>query len=148
MLQRAGLAQALLHDPELLVLDEPVSGLDPLGLKEIRQLLSDLNKQGKTIFFSSHIISEAEKLCHRAAIIHEGRLARIVERSEWSGAGAPSVAGDPVPPPLRTGAERKGGWSRSSWKPSMRKVLGIARYTFIEIFRNRIWYVLVLLRSF
>ncbi len=53
MLQRAGLAQALLHDPALLVLDEPVSGLDPLGLKEMRQLLFDLNGQGKTIFFSS-----------------------------------------------------------------------------------------------
>jgi len=86
MLQRAGLAQALLHDPELLVLDEPVSGLDPLGLMELRQLLLDLNRQGKTIFFSSHIISEAEKLCHRAGILHQGRLARIIDRSEWSGA--------------------------------------------------------------
>jgi ABC-2 type transport system ATP-binding protein len=85
MLQRAGLAQALLHDPELLVLDEPVSGLDPLGLKEMRQLLMDLNKQGKTIFFSSHIISEAEKLCHRVGIIHQGRLARLIDQSEWSG---------------------------------------------------------------
>jgi ABC-2 type transport system ATP-binding protein len=83
MLQRAGLAQALLHDPELLVLDEPVSGLDPLGLKEMRQILLDLNKQGKTIFFSSHIISEAEKLCHQVAILHEGRLARLIERAEW-----------------------------------------------------------------
>ena len=85
MLQRAGLAQALLHDPKLLVLDEPVSGLDPLGLKEMRQLVMDLNQEGKTIFFSSHIISEAEKLCHRVAIIHEGRLARVIERSEWGG---------------------------------------------------------------
>ena len=85
MLQRAGLAQALLHDPDLLVLDEPVSGLDPLGLKEMRQLVLDLNKQGKTIFFSSHIISEAEKLCHRVGIIHQGRLARIIQRSEWTG---------------------------------------------------------------
>jgi ABC-2 type transport system ATP-binding protein len=85
MLQRAGLAQALLHDPQLLVLDEPVSGLDPLGLKEMRQLVLDLNRQGKTIFFSSHIISEAEKLCHRVGILHEGRLARIIERSEWAG---------------------------------------------------------------
>ncbi len=84
MLQRAGFAQALLHDPALLVLDEPVSGLDPLGLKEIRQLLSDLNKQGKTIFFSSHIISEAEKLCRRVGILHEGRLARVIEKSEWA----------------------------------------------------------------
>ena len=85
MLQRAGLAQALLHDPQLLVLDEPVSGLDPLGLKDMRQLLLELNQQGKTIFFSSHIISEAEKLCHRVGILHEGRLARIIEKSEWAG---------------------------------------------------------------
>jgi ABC-2 type transport system ATP-binding protein len=85
MLQRAGLAQALLHDPRLLVLDEPVSGLDPLGLKEMRQMLLELNRQGKTIFFSSHMISEAEKLCHRVGILHEGRLARIIEKSEWEG---------------------------------------------------------------
>ncbi len=83
MLQRAGLAQALLHDPSLLVLDEPVSGLDPLGLKEMRQLLEDLNKDGKTIFFSSHIISEAEKLCDRVGILHQGQLAAIIPRSEW-----------------------------------------------------------------
>lgn len=83
MLQRAGLAQALLHDPELLVLDEPVSGLDPLGLKEMRQLLEDLNREGKTIFFSSHIISEAEKLCHRVGILQNGKLAAIIERSAW-----------------------------------------------------------------
>jgi len=85
MQQRAGLAQALLHDPELFVLDEPVSGLDPLGLKEMRQLLQKLNDRGKAIFFSSHIISEAEKLCHRVGIIHRGRLARIIEKKEWSG---------------------------------------------------------------
>jgi len=85
MLQRAGLAQALLHDPAMLVLDEPVSGLDPLGLKEMRQLLMDLNGQQKTILFSSHIISEAEKLCHRVGILHEGRLARIIDRKEWTG---------------------------------------------------------------
>ena len=85
MLQRAGLAQALLHDPQLLVLDEPVSGLDPLGLKDMRQLLLELNQQGKTIFFSSHIISEAEKLCHRVGILHQGRMARVIEKKEWSG---------------------------------------------------------------
>src|SRR6185437_5161360 len=86
MLQRAGLAQALLHDPELLVLDEPVSGLDPLGLKEMRQLLIRLRERGKTIFFSSHMISEAEKLCDRVGVIHEGRLARTIERPQWQGA--------------------------------------------------------------
>jgi len=124
MLQRAGLAQALLHDPELVVLDEPVSGLDPLGLKEMRQLLMDLNKQGKTIFFSSHIISEAEKLCHRVGIIHQGRLARVIERAP--------------------GAAKRADWKTCSSRQSMRKILGIARYTFIEILRNRVWYVLVL----
>jgi ABC-2 type transport system ATP-binding protein len=85
MLQRAGLAQALLHDPDLLILDEPVSGLDPLGLKDMRQLLQKLNQDGKTIFFSSHIISEAEKLCHRVGILHEGRLSRVLERKDWQG---------------------------------------------------------------
>jgi ABC-2 type transport system ATP-binding protein len=85
MLQRAGLAQALLHDPDLFILDEPVSGLDPLGLKEMRQLLLRLNSQGKTIFFSSHIISEAEKICHRVGILHQGHLSRVLERKEWEG---------------------------------------------------------------
>jgi len=85
MLQRAGIAQAILHDPDLLILDEPVSGLDPLGLKEMRQLLLRLNGQGKTIFFSSHIISEAEKVCHRVGVLHQGRLSRILERREWEG---------------------------------------------------------------
>jgi ABC-2 type transport system ATP-binding protein len=85
MLQRAGLAQAMLHDPDLLILDEPVSGLDPLGLKEMRELLVRLNGRGKTIFFSSHIISEAEKICHRVGILHQGRLIRILERREWEG---------------------------------------------------------------
>src|SRR5258708_28006706 len=85
MLQRAGLAQALLHDPDLLILDEPVSGLDPLGLKEMRQLLVRLNNQAKTIFFSSHIISEAEKTCNRVAILHQGALSRILEKKEWEG---------------------------------------------------------------
>ena len=85
LMQRAGLAQALLHNPELLILDEPVSGLDPLGLKEMRQLLTRLHDQGKTLFFSSHIISEAEKLCDRIGIIHRGRLAKIITRGQWQG---------------------------------------------------------------
>lgn len=85
MLQRAGVAQALLHDPELLVFDEPVTGLDPLGLRDMRQRLLKLNEKGKTIFFSSHIISEAEKLCHRIGIMHQGRLARVLTRNEWAG---------------------------------------------------------------
>ena len=83
MLQRLGLAQALLHDPELLVLDEPVSGLDPLAIHDIRGLLAGIHDGGRTIFLSSHSISEVEKLCDRVLIIVKGRLAVTVNRSGW-----------------------------------------------------------------
>jgi ABC-2 type transport system ATP-binding protein len=74
MLQRIGLAQALLNDPKLVVLDEPQSGLDPLGRKEIRDLILSLKEGGKTVFFSSHILSDAELICDRVAILNRGRL--------------------------------------------------------------------------
>jgi ABC-2 type transport system ATP-binding protein len=74
MLQRAGLAQALMGDPELVVLDEPMSGLDPIGRKEVRDLILDLRAAGKTVFFSTHILSDATMLCDRVGIIVEGRL--------------------------------------------------------------------------
>ncbi len=74
MLQRIGLAQAILHDPEFLVLDEPMSGLDPVGRKEIRDLLVQLASEGKTIFFSSHIIPDVEAICDQVAMIEKGRL--------------------------------------------------------------------------
>lgn len=74
MLQRAGIAQALLHDPELLILDEPFTGLDPLARIQLRNLVIDLRNQGKTIFFSSHELSEAELICDRAAILKRGAL--------------------------------------------------------------------------
>lgn len=82
MLQRVGVAQALLHEPPLLILDEPFTGLDPLGLKDIRDIILQLKTKGKTIFFSSHIISEAEKICNRVAIIYRGKLLRIVKTDE------------------------------------------------------------------
>jgi ABC-2 type transport system ATP-binding protein len=75
MLQRVGLAQALLNDPDVLFLDEPMSGLDPLGRRDVRALILDLRDQGRTIFFSSHILSDAEALCSRVAIVAKGRLA-------------------------------------------------------------------------
>lgn len=71
---RLGLAQAILNDPDLLFMDEPMSGLDPLGYKETRDIILDLNKRGKTIFFNSHILSEVEKVCDRVAVIHKGSL--------------------------------------------------------------------------
>jgi ABC-2 type transport system ATP-binding protein len=73
-LQRVGIAQALLNDPEVLFLDEPMSGLDPLGRRDIRHLILRLRDQGRTVFFSSHILSDAEALCSRVAILARGRL--------------------------------------------------------------------------
>ena len=74
MQQKLGFARALLHDPELLLLDEPVSGLDPTGIKQVRNLIEKENKKGRTIFISSHLLSEVEKLCREVAIINEGKL--------------------------------------------------------------------------
>jgi ABC-2 type transport system ATP-binding protein len=74
MLQRVGIAQALINDPELVVLDEPMSGLDPIGRKEIRDLILRLKESGKTVLFSSHILHDAEVLCDRVAMILKGRL--------------------------------------------------------------------------
>lgn len=88
MLQRLGLAQALLHAPDLLVLDEPVSGLDPLAIHDIRGLLAGLNSEGRAIFLSSHSISEVEKLCSRVLIMVRGSLARTVKRQEWEASPA------------------------------------------------------------
>jgi ABC-2 type transport system ATP-binding protein len=74
MLQRAGLAQALLNDPEVVFLDEPMSGLDPIGRKMVRELMLSLRDRGTTVFFSSHILADAEAVCSRVAIVVGGRL--------------------------------------------------------------------------
>jgi ABC-2 type transport system ATP-binding protein len=74
MMQRIGLAQALLHDPELLVLDEPMSGLDPIGRKEVRDLLVEQRERGKTLLFTSHILSDVELLCDRVVIMQQGEI--------------------------------------------------------------------------
>jgi ABC-2 type transport system ATP-binding protein len=74
MLQRVGIAQAILHDPKLVFFDEPMSGLDPMGRREVRDLMVQLKHEGKTVFFSTHILSDAEALCDRVAIIHKGEL--------------------------------------------------------------------------
>jgi ABC-2 type transport system ATP-binding protein len=74
MLQRVGIAQAILHNPKLVFFDEPMSGLDPLGRREVRDLIEQLKQEGRTVFFSTHILSDAEALCDRVAIIHKGEL--------------------------------------------------------------------------
>lgn len=74
MLQRVGLAQAILHDPKLVILDEPMSGLDPVGRREVRDIILELKKAGKTILFSTHILPDAEMLCDRVGVIAGGKL--------------------------------------------------------------------------
>jgi len=81
MLQRAGIAQAIIHDPKVIFLDEPMSGLDPVGRREVRDIIQDLKRQGRTVFFSTHILSDAEMLCDRVAVLVGGKL---------QGVGAPS----------------------------------------------------------
>jgi ABC-2 type transport system ATP-binding protein len=77
MLQRIGLAQALINEPAVVFLDEPMSGLDPIGRKEVRDLILQLREQGRTVFFSTHIIPDVEVVCDRVGIILAGRLAAV-----------------------------------------------------------------------
>jgi ABC-2 type transport system ATP-binding protein len=100
MLQRVGIAQAIVHNPKLVFLDEPMSGLDPIGRREVRDLIQSLKDEGKTVFFSTHILSDAEALCDRVAVINKGQvrgvgvvqdlLARFSGKVEviWDGAAA------------------------------------------------------------
>ena len=77
MLQRVGIAQAILHEPKVVFFDEPMSGLDPMGRREVRDLMEQLKADGKTVFFSTHILSDAEALCDRVAVIHLGELRAV-----------------------------------------------------------------------
>jgi ABC-2 type transport system ATP-binding protein len=85
MLQRVGVAQAILHDPAVVVLDEPMSGLDPVGRREVRDIILELKKQGKTVLFSTHILSDAEMLCDRVGVIVGGKLQGVGAPSELVG---------------------------------------------------------------
>ena len=91
MNQRIGLAQALLNDPRLVFLDEPQSGLDPLGRKEVRDLILKLKDEGRTVMFSSHILSDAEMICDRVGILNKGRLINVGSMNELLSAKTPAV---------------------------------------------------------
>ncbi len=85
MLQRIGMAQALINDPDIVFLDEPMSGLDPLGRYQMREIILSLKAQGKTIFFNSHVLSDVEKICDRIAILAQGELITIGSLNELLG---------------------------------------------------------------
>ncbi|HEV2348383.1 MAG TPA: ABC transporter ATP-binding protein [Terriglobia bacterium] len=91
MVQRLGIGQALINDPELVFLDEPMSGLDPLGRREVRDLILSLKEKGKTVFFSTHILSDAEMLCDRVAILNRGRMQGCGELKEMLALGIAST---------------------------------------------------------
>jgi ABC-2 type transport system ATP-binding protein len=122
MIQRVGIAQALLNDPEVIFLDEPMSGLDPLGRRDVRALILELRDQGRTVFFSSHILADAEALCSRVAVVAAGRLAatgRLNELAEFRIRGWELVVANLSPAALE------------SLRPAATRVteIGTGRYT-------------------
>lgn len=99
MVQRLGLAQALLHDPDLYILDEPMSGLDPIGRALVKDIIGELKQRGKTVFFSTHITSDVEAVCDRLGVIVDGRLRALdsvaaIMRKSIAGYAIQSVAAD------------------------------------------------------
>ncbi|AMV71811.1 hypothetical protein JCM30471_01290 [Desulfuromonas carbonis] len=91
MLQRAGICFALMHDPSVLILDEPMSGLDPVGRRMVFELIGELKDQGKTIFFCSHILTDVERLCDRIGVMVGGRLVRVLGREAFADNVGPSL---------------------------------------------------------
>ncbi len=100
MAQRIGFAQAMLHDPDLLILDEPTASLDPVGRKEFRDILLELRRRGKTVFISSHILSEVESICDRVAILQNGELKRVGTMQELSAGKTTKLVVKSLPAPV------------------------------------------------
>ena len=124
MLQRVGLAQALINEPEVLFLDEPMSGLDPLGRRDVRQLILRLRDEGRTVFFSSHILADAEALCSRVGDPRRRAAGRERPARRPAGvAGARLGSGDePVPPALAARVRHRTSFAATS--------ISDGRYTF------------------
>ena len=125
MLQRLGLAAALVHDPQILILDEPMSGLDPYGRRDVRELILEQHARGVTVLFSSHILPDVESVADRVAILHRGRLVRAVEPRDLSAGAARRVIirceGAPIleiPPAWRGRVARLPGGSDSEFEVS------------------------------
>jgi ABC-2 type transport system ATP-binding protein len=114
MLQRVGLAQAILHDPKLVFLDEPMSGLDPMGRREVRDLIQQLRHEGKTVFFSTHILSDAEALCDRVGVIHQGELRGVGAVAELTAETQGKVEMVFFAPTVPSGLTRLGAEARVS----------------------------------
>ena len=125
MLQRIGIAQALVNDPELVLLDEPMTGLDPVGRVEVKRIIESLHERGKTVLFNSHILSDVHELCSRIAIMREGRVI-------WHGHRGRSACGRADP----RGLLHAGG-------DGVKQVLAIAVNTFKETIRDRVLAVIV-----
>jgi ABC-2 type transport system ATP-binding protein len=123
MLQRLGLAAALVHDPEILILDEPMSGLDPYGRRDVRELILEQHERGVTVLFSSHILPDVESVADRVVILHHGRLVQTVESQELAAAAAQRVVvrceGAPIleiPPAWRGRVTRRPGVSDTEFE--------------------------------
>lgn len=121
MLQRVGIAQAILHDPPVVILDEPMSGLDPVGRREVRDIILDLKRNGRTVFFSTHILSDAEMLCDRVAVLAGGKLQGVGAPREIVAMKSQSMEilfempeGRKLPPALAESAMLIGGRTRVS----------------------------------
>ncbi len=120
MVQRLGLAQAILHDPPLLILDEPMSGLDPIGRSEVRDLIVSLGQRGKTIFFSTHILADVESICDRAGMLLHGRMVRYgtmgelldgsIRAVELRASGLTEAAAAALRPLARSATSTPDGW--------------------------------------
>ena len=115
MLQRVGIAQAILHDPKVIFLDEPTSGLDPVGRREVREIILDLKQQGRTVFFSTHILPDAEMLCDRVGVLVGGKLQGVGTPQQIMAIEVQGMElhfelppGNPLPPALASHTTRSG----------------------------------------